>query len=63
MAMRTKLQGGIVVGFDGRSHTLIRGGVVVWEDDRIPYVGKDDAQPELAGPHGRRSLFQCISGG
>jgi 5-methylthioadenosine/S-adenosylhomocysteine deaminase len=43
--MRTKLQGGIVVGFDGRSHTLIRDGVVVWEDDRITYVGRDHTQP------------------
>jgi 5-methylthioadenosine/S-adenosylhomocysteine deaminase len=43
--MRTKLQGGIVVGFDGQSHSLIRDGVVVWEDDRITYVGKDNARP------------------
>jgi hypothetical protein len=39
--MQTKLQGGIVIGFDGQSHTLIRGGVIVWEDDRITYVGND----------------------
>lgn len=39
--MRTKLQGGIVVGFDGRSHVLIRDGAVVWEDDRIIAVGKE----------------------
>jgi 5-methylthioadenosine/S-adenosylhomocysteine deaminase len=38
--MRTKLQGGVVVGFDGHSHVLIRDGVVVWEDDRITFVGK-----------------------
>ena len=38
--MRTKLQGGVVVGFDGQSHVLIRDGVVVWEDDRIIAVGK-----------------------
>ncbi|HXH13651.1 MAG TPA: chlorohydrolase family protein [Alphaproteobacteria bacterium] len=38
--MRTKLQGGIVVGYDGRRHVLIRHGVVVWEDDRIVFVGK-----------------------
>ncbi len=43
--MRTKLQGGIVVGFDGQSHVLIRDGVVVWEDDRITFVGKVYAQP------------------
>jgi 5-methylthioadenosine/S-adenosylhomocysteine deaminase len=38
--MRTKLQGGVVVGFDGQAHVLIRDGVVVWEDDRIIFVGK-----------------------
>jgi 5-methylthioadenosine/S-adenosylhomocysteine deaminase len=43
--MRTKLQGGVVVGFDGRSHVLIRDGVVVWEDDRITFVGKAFEQP------------------
>jgi cytosine/adenosine deaminase-related metal-dependent hydrolase len=43
--MRTKLQGGVVVGFNGRSHMLIRDGVVVWEDDRIVFVGKQFAEP------------------
>lgn len=43
--MRTKLQGGTVVGFDGQSHVLIRDGVVVWEDDRVVFVGRDDGQP------------------
>ena len=43
--MRTKLEGGIVVGYDGQSHVLIRDGVVVWEDDRITFVGKAYAQP------------------
>jgi 5-methylthioadenosine/S-adenosylhomocysteine deaminase len=38
--MRTKLQGGIIVGFNGHTHGLIREGVVVWEDDRITFVGK-----------------------
>ena len=38
--MRTKLQGGTVVGFNGHTHVLIREGVVVWEDDRITFVGK-----------------------
>src|SRR4029434_667939 len=38
--MRTQLQGGTVVGFDGHTHVLIRDGVVVWEDDRITFVGK-----------------------
>ena len=43
--MRTKLQGGVVVAFDGRSHGLIRDGVVVWDDDRIHFVGKTYTQP------------------
>jgi cytosine/adenosine deaminase-related metal-dependent hydrolase len=38
--MRTKLQGGVVVGFNGQTHVLIRDGMVVWEDDRIIFVGK-----------------------
>ena len=38
--MRTKLQGGVVVGFNGQTHVLIRDGIVVWEDDRIIFVGK-----------------------
>ena len=42
--MRIKLQGGTVVGYNGQSHVLIRDGVVVWEDDRITYVGRDDGQ-------------------
>ncbi len=43
--MRTKLQGGIVVAFDGQSHVLLREGVVVWEDDRITFVGKEFSAP------------------
>ncbi len=43
--MRTKLLGGTVVGYNGRSHVLIRNGVVVWDDDQITYVGRDDGQP------------------
>jgi 5-methylthioadenosine/S-adenosylhomocysteine deaminase len=37
--MRTLIQGGWVVGFDGRGHELIRDGVVVYEDDRVVHVG------------------------
>ena len=43
--MRTKLQGGVVVGFNGQSHVLIRNGMVVWEDDHIVFVGKHFDQP------------------
>jgi cytosine/adenosine deaminase-related metal-dependent hydrolase len=37
--MRTLVQGGWVVGFSGSGHELLRGGVVVYEDDHIIYVG------------------------
>lgn len=37
--MRTLIQGGWVVGFDGRAHELLRDGAVVYEDDRIVHVG------------------------
>jgi 5-methylthioadenosine/S-adenosylhomocysteine deaminase len=37
--VRTLIQGGWVVGFDGTSHQLWRDGVVVYEDDRIIHVG------------------------
>ncbi len=38
--MRTLLRGDWVIGFDGESHTMIRDGEVVFEDDRILFVGK-----------------------
>ena len=37
--LRGLIRGGWVVGFGGRTHTLIRDGVVVWEDGRIVNVG------------------------
>ena len=37
--MRTLVRGGWVVGFAGGGHTLVRDGVVVFEDDRIVFVG------------------------
>ena len=37
--MRVKIQGGWVVGHDRRGHTLIRDGVVVFENGRIIHVG------------------------
>ena len=37
--MRTLVQGGWVVGFDGREHELLREGLVVYEDDQIVHVG------------------------
>src|SRR5262245_66287927 len=38
--MRTLVQGGWIVGFDGQTHRLFRDGTVVFEDDRILHVGK-----------------------
>jgi 5-methylthioadenosine/S-adenosylhomocysteine deaminase len=37
--VRTLIQGGFVVGFDGQSHRIIRDGVVVFEDDTVVHVG------------------------
>jgi 5-methylthioadenosine/S-adenosylhomocysteine deaminase len=37
--MRTLIQGGWVVGYNGQGHELIPNGVVVYEDDRIVHVG------------------------
>ena len=38
--MRTLLQGGWVVGFDGNGHVLVPDGSVVFEDDRVVHVGR-----------------------
>ena len=37
--MRTLIQGGWVVGYDGRGHELIPNGSVVFEGDRVVHVG------------------------
>jgi cytosine/adenosine deaminase-related metal-dependent hydrolase len=37
--MRTLIRGGWIVGFAGRTHTLVREGVLVYEDDRVLHVG------------------------
>ena len=47
--MKTLIQGGFVVGFDGKGHEVIRDGVVVFEKDRILFVGK-----QFPGPVDRR---------
>ena len=41
--MKTLIQGGYVVAFDGKGHKLIKEGVVVYEGDTIVYVGKSYA--------------------
>ena len=38
--MRTLLQGGDVVAYDQGAHRLVRGGAVVFEDDRVVFVGR-----------------------
>ncbi|MCH8088829.1 MAG: hypothetical protein IH955_02305, partial [Chloroflexi bacterium] len=43
--MKRMIRGGTVVGYNGESHVLIRGGVVVWEDDQIVYVGREYTGP------------------
>ena len=43
--MRGLIRGGWVVGFAGDGHTLIRDGVVVWEEDRVVHVGADFSGP------------------
>jgi cytosine/adenosine deaminase-related metal-dependent hydrolase len=57
--MRTKIQGGYVVGFNGEGHRIIPCGVVVFEEDRITHVGRSydghvdetiDARGKLVSP-------------
>ncbi|MEY8339280.1 chlorohydrolase family protein [Lachnospiraceae bacterium 62-35] len=38
--MITKMKGSYVIGFDGKDHVIIRDGEVVYEEDKIIYVGK-----------------------
>jgi 5-methylthioadenosine/S-adenosylhomocysteine deaminase len=37
--MKTKIAGGMIIGFDGRKHVLLAKGEVVFEDSQIVYVG------------------------
>ena len=43
--MKTLIQGGFVVGFDGTQHEIIKDGVVVYDGNRIEFVGKDYSPP------------------
>ena len=43
--MKTLIQGGWVVGFDGREHEVIKDGVVVYDGNRVEFVGKEYTQP------------------
>lgn len=38
--MKTLIQGGYVVGFNGKEHEVIKDGVVVLENDRVVHVGE-----------------------
>ena len=43
--MKTLIQGGYVVGFNGQEHEVIRDGVVAFERDRVLFVGKQYTEP------------------
>jgi hypothetical protein len=36
--MKTLIQGGWVVGFDGKEHEVIKGGEVVYDGNRIEFM-------------------------
>lgn len=42
--MRTKLTGAFVIGYDGDDHIIYRDGAVIYDDDRIVFVGHDNGQ-------------------
>jgi cytosine/adenosine deaminase-related metal-dependent hydrolase len=43
--MKTLIQGGFVVGFDGKEHQIFQDGVVVFEGDRVLFAGKAYGAP------------------
>ena len=43
--MKTLIQGGYVVAFNGKEHEIIKDGVVVFERDRVLFVGKTYGEP------------------
>lgn len=43
--MKTLIQGGYVVGFGDKEHEIIKDGIVVFDGNRIEFVGKEYAQP------------------
>jgi len=43
--MKTLIQGGYVVGFNGTEHEVFKDGVVVFERNRIEFAGKEYTQP------------------
>jgi len=62
--MRTLIQGGWVVGHDGRGHELHRNGCVVFENDRVVHVGRRfegqvDRRIEAGGKLVSPGLINC----
>jgi len=63
--VRTLIQGGWVVGFDGRSHRLFRDGTLVYEDDRVlqvggkPFAGQVDRRIDARGMLVMPGLINC----
>ena len=53
--MKTIIQGGYVVAFDGQGHRIIRDGIVVYKDDKIIHVGKsyDGRADQTIKAHGK----------
>jgi cytosine/adenosine deaminase-related metal-dependent hydrolase len=43
--MKTLIQGGFVVGYDGNQHEIVKDGVVVFDGNRIEFVGKTYPKP------------------
>ncbi len=43
--MKTLINGGYVVGYDGREHKILRDGQVVFEGDRVVFVGRSYPHP------------------
>jgi len=43
--MKTLIQGGWVVGFEGEKHEVIKEGVVVYDGNGVEFVGKEFSQP------------------
>ena len=43
--MKTLINGGYVVGYDGREHKILRDGQAVFEEDRVIFVGKSYSYP------------------
>src|SRR5439155_300632 len=62
--MKTLIQGGWVVGYDGHGHELIPNGCVVFEDDRLIHVGRAftgavDRRVDAAGKLVSPGLINC----